>query len=229
MSVGYNPFHVRELGKDEFATLLHEQFAHVRLYYQSNVLASLLKSTTCLPSVKPDRPGFSAIVGDPFDPEEAMFVVAVCSDQPPAPDELPFEAGVCVTRNEEYHKIRNFLDERDRSLGIEAERAIRSEQLIQALRTQVQVLEGRLADSERQAASLEAQLARQNKILEQPATTIERLTEDLQRTLHQCRTTAEALTPLLEASRQGLRLPTEALDHEWNAQLDTIRKALEQV
>jgi 2-polyprenyl-3-methyl-5-hydroxy-6-metoxy-1,4-benzoquinol methylase len=229
MSVGKNPFHVRELGKSEFAALLYEQFAHVRLFYQSNVLASLLKSGTCLPSHKPDRPGFAAIVGDPFDHEEAMCVVAVCGDQPPRADEHHFEAGISVTRNDEYHKIRNLLDERGRAMGVESERLIPSEQLVQALRSRVQVLEQTLADRERQAASLEERLAQQQRALGQSAATIDGLTEQLRHTLGECRSTALSLTPLVQEHRDSLRLQIEALDHCWCARLETIQKALDQL
>jgi len=52
---------------------------------------------------------------------------------------------------------RNLLEERDPALGIEVERTLRSEQLIQTLQMQVHLLEQRLAERERRVAALEEQ------------------------------------------------------------------------
>jgi hypothetical protein len=55
------------------------------------------------------------------------------------------------------------------------------------------------------------------------------LEAELEQMLREFCTTVAALRPLLEENREGLRLHLETLDRSWNAQLETIQKALEQL
>lgn len=232
MSVGRNPFHVHELVEHEFCGMLGEHFPYVTTLYQSNVLTSMLKPRIATVEARQVRNGFTTIVGDPFHGEEAMFLVAVCSDRPLDAAIHEFDGGVCVTRNEEFHKVRGLLAERDRALGIKAERELRSDQLIHSLRTQVYLLERTLADRERQVATLEADLHRDESSRREATEAIASLTQSLERTLRESSTTIEVLTRGLEVSTAAMaeeRRLSQSISRRWGANLEVISQALDRL
>ena len=197
-TVAHNRPDSNELGDNAFVSLLREHFAHVTPYYQSNVLASVLRSASSLQGLKQDAPCFTALLDEPFNPAAVMHLVAVCSDQPLDDAIRALQADVCLTRHHGPHTFRNHLDGRNRFPQQESERVDRSEGLLQTLRTQVQLLDQRLFERERQTASLEAQIAIQRAAQELSTATIERLVRDLDRTMRECRTTVEALAPIVQ-------------------------------
>jgi SAM-dependent methyltransferase len=91
-----NPFHVHELSRREFDSLLHGAFRHVLLTQQRALIGSALLSETgsTAPPLVFDRRGethFEACVGLP----RAPYVIAVASDRepPPLPPSLYIDRG----------------------------------------------------------------------------------------------------------------------------------------
>jgi SAM-dependent methyltransferase len=83
---GANPFHVHELSRLEFDSLLHGTFRHVLLMQQRVLIGSALlgETGTLAPPLVFDRRGethFEACVGLP----RAPYVIAVASDREPPP------------------------------------------------------------------------------------------------------------------------------------------------
>ena len=200
-TVAHNRPDSNELGDNAFVSR-SRQFAHVTPYYQSNVLASVLRSASSLQGLKQDAPCFTALLDEPFNPAAVMHLVAVCSDQPLDDAILALQADVCLTRHHGPHTFRNHLDGRNRFPQQESDGVDRSEGLLQTLRTQVQLLDQRLFEASRQTASLEVTIAIQRAAQELSTATIERLVRDLDRTMRECRTTVEALAPIVQQSRE---------------------------
>jgi SAM-dependent methyltransferase len=89
-----NPFHVHELSRREFDSLLHGAFRHVLLTQQRALIGSALLSETgsTAPPLVFDRRGdthFEACVGLP----RAPYVIAVASDREPPPPSLYIDRG----------------------------------------------------------------------------------------------------------------------------------------
>jgi SAM-dependent methyltransferase len=91
-----NPFHVRELSRSEFASLLHGTFRHVQVIRQRALIGSALLADTGspAPTLVFDRRGdthFEACVGLP----RAPYLIAVASDRepPPLPPSLYIDRG----------------------------------------------------------------------------------------------------------------------------------------
>jgi SAM-dependent methyltransferase len=91
-----NPYHVHELTRLEFATLLRGAFQHVQMTHQRALIGSALLSETgsSAPPLVFDRRGdthFEACIGLPRSP----YVVAVASDRepPPLPPSLYIDRG----------------------------------------------------------------------------------------------------------------------------------------
>ena len=91
-----NPFHVRELNRSEFTSLLHSTFRHVQVMQQRALIGSALLADTGspTPSLVFDRRGdthFEACIGLP----RAPYLIAVASDRelPPLPPSLYIHRG----------------------------------------------------------------------------------------------------------------------------------------
>lgn len=132
-TVGRNPFHIHELSEAEFHAMLGERFKYVEFVYQSNMLASFITPPLSLPGAHDIENGFASVIGNPFHPKEALFIVAVCSNSPLAAHELLFDGGVYVTRNDEYHEIRGQLEQRGRLIGAQTQELLRAGPLISQL------------------------------------------------------------------------------------------------
>lgn len=76
-----NPFHVRELYRDEFHALLSNQFAHVRMHGQKVLFGSLIVAEDAVGAFAETNSGTLQTVSGLADP---LYLVGVASDDPAA-------------------------------------------------------------------------------------------------------------------------------------------------
>jgi O-antigen biosynthesis protein len=81
-----NPFHVKEMSRDEFAALLLSTFRHARCHHQRPVIGSVIvgEQPGGLPPLIVDRPDASRFQAGSNLPR-APYIIAVASDDPVAP------------------------------------------------------------------------------------------------------------------------------------------------
>lgn len=115
-----NPFHVHELSRLEFASLLHGAFRHVLLTQQRALIGSALLGETgsTTPPLVFDRRGethFESCVGLP----RAPYVIAVASDRepPPLPPSLYIDRGDLGTEQTRLMELAGRLGETQAELS----------------------------------------------------------------------------------------------------------------
>jgi SAM-dependent methyltransferase len=115
-----NPFHVHELSRLEFASLLHGAFRHVLLTQQRALIGSALLGETgsTTPPLVFDRRGethFESCVGLP----RAPYVIAVASDRepPPLPPSLYIDRGDLGTEQTRLMELASRLGETQAELS----------------------------------------------------------------------------------------------------------------
>lgn len=121
-----NRFHVRELSRSEFTSLLLGTFRHVRVVQQRALIGSALLADTGspAPSLVFDRRGdthFEACIGMP----RAPYLIAVASDRepPPLPPSLYIDRGDLDTETLRRLAIADQLQQTQAELAQETQRA----------------------------------------------------------------------------------------------------------
>jgi SAM-dependent methyltransferase len=121
-----NPFHVRELSRSEFTSLLRGAFRHVRVMRQRAMIGSALLADigSSEPSLVFDRRGdthFEACVGLP----RAPYLIAVASDRepPPLPPSLYIHRGDLDTESLHRSALANQLRQAQADLAQATQRA----------------------------------------------------------------------------------------------------------
>ena len=121
-----NPFHVRELSRSEFTSLLHGTFRHVQVMQQRALIGSALLADTGSPAppLVFDRRGdthFEACIGLP----RAPYLIAVASDRepPPLPPSLYIDRGDLDTETLQRLAIAEQLRQTQAELAQATQRA----------------------------------------------------------------------------------------------------------
>ena len=121
-----NPFHVKEMSRDEFVTLLLSTFRHVRSHLQRPVIGSVIvgEHPGGLPPLIIDRPDASRFQAGTNLPR-APYVIAVASDDPIAPlpdcifinrDDLDTDSLAVAGRSAELEEARASLERMRREI-----------------------------------------------------------------------------------------------------------------
>jgi O-antigen biosynthesis protein len=121
-----NPFHVKEMSRDEFAALLLSTFRHAQCHYQRPVIGSVIVAEQQggqAPLIL-DRPDASHFRAGPNLPR-APYIVAVASDDPIAPlpdsifinrDDLDTDSLALAERSAELEEARASLERMRREI-----------------------------------------------------------------------------------------------------------------
>jgi 2-polyprenyl-3-methyl-5-hydroxy-6-metoxy-1,4-benzoquinol methylase len=103
-SSGNNEFHLRELGFDEFVTLLKANFNHVKLFAQTDLISSMVYD----PEEK-NRASFTLDAIEPLpDISDSSYFLAVCSN---GEITLPVGYRCMATVDGEYPRLNNIIRE----------------------------------------------------------------------------------------------------------------------
>jgi len=142
---GPNPFHAHEFSFDEFASVLTALFPHVHLYLQNHAVGIAFQGLSPSGESQPELQQ----AGQPSDPHDAHFSLAVCSASPhPAPPPFVY-----------IPSTANVLHERELHIGkleIDVNRLrVEKEKLVEMFRAQ----EAALEEANKWARQLDEKLA----------------------------------------------------------------------
>jgi ubiquinone/menaquinone biosynthesis C-methylase UbiE len=167
----HNPFHVKELTREEFLTLLQPHFAHLQLFVQVQVNGVLVAAEAVAEAAVLGGPILASPGREPdtrFGPDVVTNYVAVCSQQPYPPADGVSFLDARSTYVEELKEIiqqqARLIDSRDEALSAQAQligsrdEALRAQARLIDSRDEALRAQARLIDSRDEALSAQAQL-----------------------------------------------------------------------
>jgi 2-polyprenyl-3-methyl-5-hydroxy-6-metoxy-1,4-benzoquinol methylase len=107
-----NPFHVKELTKDDLCKLLNKHFTKISLFYQGSNLADSIFSINdaqYTSNLNPLHQKCLKIV--PLDPNDCEYFIAICTNGNTMPD---VQSNTVIFNSHELAKYKKLLTEKDR-------------------------------------------------------------------------------------------------------------------